>query len=395
MAELTLEGIRIVAFSWLIAAPMATRLLADMGAEVIKIESHKKIDGVRIYGPWRDGVATPPDGSGWFAKYNRNKMSIALDLTTHRGVDICKELIRISDVAINNFSAGAMKKFGLEYQVLQKVNPKIIIVNMPGFGQSGPYSEYSSYGPLIESLSGINYLSGYPDCPPCGFGTPYADYVGALHAAVAILAALESRRKTGEGQYIDLSQHEAAVSVMGTEILDYTVNHHVQESLGNRHPAAAPHGCYRCKGEDRWCAIAVFNDIEWQAFCSAIGNPTWAEDARFATVLGRVEYSDELDRLVETWTIKYSAEEVMHKLQRVGVAAGVVQNIEDLMTRDPQLKARRFYEEVDVPFKFSRTFAGIRTPPPLLGQHTRYVLGELLGMSTAAIEQLTADGVLE
>ncbi|MBI2165699.1 MAG: CoA transferase [Chloroflexi bacterium] len=406
MSKLPLEDIRVIDFSWVLAGPFATRMLADMGAQVIKIESRRKIDGLRAYGPWR-GEPTPPElGCGLFDLYNRNKLSIALDLTTPGGLEICKRLIAIGDIVVENYSVRGMEKFGLQYPVLQKINPRIVMISMAGLGQTGPYREYISFGPTLQALSGMSVLVGFPDRDPVGIGNSYPDHTAAVHAVIAVLAALDSRERTGKGQHIDLSQYESVTGLLGPQIMDYVANGRVPQRMGNRLPSASPHGCYRCQGDDRWCVISVFNDAEWQSLCKVMDKPALARDPKFATVQGRVSNSDELDRLVESWTVKYPPEEVMERLQKAGVAAGVVQNIEDLMVRDPQIKARGYYQEVEhpvtgvsalegLPFQFSNLSWSMRSAAPILGEHTHQVLAEILKMPEEEIERFAQEGVFE
>lgn len=405
VSKLSLEGLRVIDLSWVQAGPFATKMLADMGAEVIKIETYHKVDGFRVSGPWKDKTPTPPNRSGDFDSKNANKLSMLLNLRVAAGVEIFKRLLKVSDVVIENFTAGTMDRFGLEYSVLRDVNPKIIVVSMAGFGQTGPYSNYVSFGPTLQSISGLSSITGFPGHDPLGLGIAYPDSIGGLFADLAILAGLR-HRQSGKGQYIDLSQYEAAVSVLGHTVLEYTVNNRVPQPVGNRHPYASPYGCYRCKGDDRWCVIAVYTEEEWKAFCNVIGNPDWTKSSKFATLLGRKRSEGELDRLVEGWTIGHSAEEVMELMQGAGVAAGIVQNIEDLITRDPHMKARGFYQEIEhpplgkvilegIPFKLSLTPGSLRTPAPLLGQHTDYVLKRILGMPQEEIDRFAAEGAFE
>jgi benzylsuccinate CoA-transferase BbsF subunit len=407
MSKLPLEGLRVADLTWVLAGPLATRILADFGAQVIKIESHVKMDGLRFYGPWRDGERMPPEiGCGFYDLYNRNKLDICLNLTNPKGVEIFKRLIKISDVVVENFSARGMKKFGLEYPVLREINPQLIMISMAGMGHTGPYRDYISFGPVLQAMSGLSMLAGFPNSEPVGIGNSYPDHTAAIHATFAIMIALEYRRKTGKGQYIDLSQLETAAVFLGTQILDYVANSRVAVRDGNRHPYASPHGCYRCQGNDRWCAIAVFGEEEWQRFCEVIDNPPWCQDPKFATTLDRVRNANELDKLIETWTIHHSPEEVMKKLQNVGIAAGVVQNIEDLMVYDLHLQSRGFYEEIDMPlrgkaawegmqFKLSETPGSVRVPAPFLGQDQDYVQKEILGMSIEEIEQCESEGAFD
>jgi crotonobetainyl-CoA:carnitine CoA-transferase CaiB-like acyl-CoA transferase len=402
MVEHALKGLRVLDLCWVIAGPFATKILADMGAEVIKIESYRKLDGLRMVGPWRDQKPTPPDRSGAFDTRNVNKLSMALDLKSTAGVEIFKRLVKVSDVIVENFSAGTMDKFGLGYSVLGQINPKIIMVSLAGFGQTGPYRDYVSFGPNLQAISGLTSITGWPGRVAVGIGQAYPDFVGGLYTVFAILASLR-HRNTGRGLHIDLSQYEGAVSTLGHSVLEYTVNNRIPQPAGNRHTYACPHGCYRCQGDERWCVIAVFNDEEWQSFCDVIGNPDWVKNPEFATFLGRKKAEDKLDRLIEEWTIKRSAEEVMELMQGAGVAAGVVQNVEDLLRHDRHMKARGYYQELDhppigksipegIPFKFSLTPGSLRTPGPLLGEHNDYVLKTVLGMSQQEIDKLASEG---
>ncbi|MFH1651056.1 MAG: CoA transferase, partial [Chloroflexota bacterium] len=404
MPKLALEGLRVIDLTWVIAGPFATKLLADMGAEVIKVESLQKVDGLRVVGPWKTPEPTPPNRSGMFDTRNVNKLSVVLNLRRPAGVAVFKKLVGVSDVLIENFSAGTMDKFGLGYPVLQEINPKLTMVSMAGFGQTGPYRGYVGFGPNLQAISGLTAVTGWPGRIPVGIGQAYPDFISALFAVFSALVSLHGN-KGKQGQYIDLSQYDCAVSVLGHSVLDYTVNGRVPPARGNRHPSAAPHGCFPCR-EDRWCVIAVFTDEEWAAFCRAIGSPEWTQRPEFATFLDRKHHEDELEKLVAAWACTCTAEEVMMLLQGVGVAAAVVQNLEDLLTRDPHLKARGFYQEVDhppvgkitpegIPFQLSETPGSFRLPAPLLGEHNEHVLKDILGMSPEEIARYAAEGAFE
>jgi len=392
--EKALQGLRVIDFTWVLAGPFATRILAEYGAEVIKVQSEVTMG------------ATQHNLSGYFNTWNRNKLGIALSLSQPQGIEVAKRLIQISDVVVENFSPRVMENWGLDYPTLRKIKPDLIMLSLSGMGQTGPRRDYIAFGATIQALSGLTYLTTFPGRPPLGLGYSYADHIAGSMGALAILQALEYRQKTGEGQYIDLAELEAMSTLLGTAILDYGVNHRVASPLGNRpaHRIAAPHGAYRCKGEDRWCAIAVFTKEEWQAFCQVLGYPSWTREKRFATPLDRWQNIDQLDPLVEEWTKERSAEEVMTLLQEVGIAAGVVQDAADLW-QDPQLKARGFFVELDhpvlgrtfsdgSPIKLSDTPAHFQQAAPLLGQHNEYVYRHLLGMSREEIERYTEGGIL-
>ncbi|MBA7631117.1 Succinyl-CoA:(R)-benzylsuccinate CoA-transferase subunit BbsF [subsurface metagenome] len=373
-----LKGIRILDFTWVLAGPYATRLLADFGAEVIKVQPLLPQD--------EDAFSR-----GYYNTWNRNKRGITLNMASPEGVAQAKKLVGLSDAVVENFTPRVMANWGLDYENLKKIKPDIIMLSLSTMGNTGPRRDYTGFGPTVQAFSGITHLTAYPDGPPLGPGTAYADHVAALMACLALLGAFEYRRRTGEGQYIDISQVEAMVSLLGDAFIP------AKES-------AAPQGVYRGKGEDRWCAIAVFTDDEWRGFKKALGNPTWAEDKRFATLSVRLQNKEALDSLVEDWTKKHTAEEVMSLLQAQGIAAGVVQDARDL-AQDPQLKERGFFVELDHP-EMGQTVSDANpirlsdTPPrytrsaPLLGQDNNYVYGQLLGMSQAELARLKKQGVL-
>ncbi len=401
-----LEGIRVADFTWVLAGPHATKILGDFGAQVIKIEDRDGRDLARRLPPYpteERGV----NQSGYYINLNRNKLSATVDLRDPRGKAIAEEIVSVSDLVIENFSAGVMKRLGLDYESLIKIKPDMVMLSMAGLGQVGPMSSYVSYGPIIQALSGITYHTGYPNRPPVGIGYSYSDFVGGINGAYAAMVALHYRRRTGRGQFIDLSQLETSVAFLGPGLLDWTVNGRPPERYGNRptHVDAAPHGVYRCLGDDRWCAIAVFTEEEWSAFRLVIGEPQWTLEHRFEKAESRAKHADELDRLVEEWTSTQVAEDVMEALQEAGVAAGVVQNAQDLIERDPHLKERGFYVELEhpevgprlfegTPIKMSETPGGPRRAAPLLGQDNEFVYRDILGMPDEEFVQYIIDEVV-
>ncbi len=426
--RLPLKGIRFTDFSWYAAAPFVTRLLAAYGAEIIRIESSTKLDGMRWQSPRKPDVPLSYNISGMYNNYNPGKLGITLNMKHPRAVEIARKLISTSDVVLDNFIPGAMEKWRLTYEELVRIKPDIIVATMPVMGKTGPYSLWRGFGTSIRTMAGIDYMTGNPDRPPIGTGmAAWPDFTcNPAHAATAILAALHYRNKTGRGQYIEIAQFESTACWTETAILDYTVNGRIQTGMNNRLPYAAPHGVYRCRGEERevdycampdsepmrrkkderWCAIAVFSDEEWEAFCGAIGSPPWVREERFSTFAGRKDNEDELDRLIGEWTRDRSPEEVMVLFQQAGVAAGVVQDGEDLQTRDPQLKERGFYVYLDHPeagkiahdgltFSLSATPGEIQRRAPLLGEHNEYVYREILGLSEEEVNQLITEGVLD
>ena len=399
-----LVGIKVVDFSWYAVGPQTARHLGDNGAEVIRVESSVSPDGLRKTGPFKDGI-DDVNRSGYFNNQNPNKYGLTLNLKLPQAVEIAKQLVARADVVTESFTPGVMEKFGLGYDELRKAKPDIIMVSMSSQGRGGPYSNHSAYGHVQQALCGVNHLAGWPDGYPGGAHGPYTDFFVPHLSATVVIAALDYRRRTGKGQYIGLSQLEAGIHTLETAILEYTANGREQCRLGNLHLQASPHGVYRCQGEDRWCAIAVFTDEEWQSFCRVLGNPEWSQDSRFAIVASRLENADELNRLVEEWTANYPAEQVMELMQAAGVAAGVVQTSQD-MHADPQLKHRNHYWVLDHPetgpatydspaYKLSKTPSQARMPAPCLGEHNAFVCTEFLGMSDEEFVGLMTEGVFD
>ena len=331
-------------------------------------------------------------------------------MRTPQGVHTAKQLVGISDVVAENFSRGVMDRWGMDYASLRQIKPDIIMLSMSGMGRTGPWRDYVSYGQTLQAWSGFTYLTGFPEAEPSGPASAYSDAASAMAGAQAVLLALIHRARTGEGQWIDLSQFEVVCSLLETLVLDAGVNQRGKaiRRTGNKLPygAASPHGAYRCQGDDRWIAISVFCDQEWVAFVQAIGNPPWAMEEKFATASARRHHSDELDQLVQTWTAKQSAEDAMHLLQSVGVAAGVIQSGADLADGDPHMRQRGFFREVPdsrgelhvvegPPHKLSRTPGGPLRGAPEFGAHQTYVARDLLGMSDDEAAQHVIDGVFD
>lgn len=404
--RMPLEGIRVVDFSWVQAGPWVGRFFANYGAEVIKVESMTRVD-------WARNVPGEPmtiDGKlnkgGLFANVNCDKLSITLNLRNPKGVEIAKRLIAKSDVVYDNFSTGVMDKYGLGYEKLVKIKSDIVALSMPVYGLTGPYRNFSGYGPGIQAEIGLTSVTGFEGRPSgTGVNTAMPDMgPNPTHATVALLAALHYRNRTGKGQFIELAQLESSLGWMETYLLDYTVNNRTQARQGNRLPHAAPHGVYPCKGDDRWCAIAVFSEEEWNACCDVMGNPSWTTESRFRTLMSRKENEDELDKFIAQWTKERTPEEVMKLMQSRGVAAGVVENGED-MFRDEQMQARNYLTTMDHPegqcllenitIGFSETPGKIRRPGPTLGQDNEYVFKEILGMSEEEINQGYVDGAFD
>ncbi len=404
MTKKVLEGVKVADFCWALAGPRSTKVLSDFGAVVIKIESKsRKIDNQRVSPPFRDNIPGV-NRSSIFNPYNTGKLSLTLNLAHPKGIEVAKRLVAWADVVTDNFAGGAMERMGLGYGELKAINPDIIMLSACMQGQTGPHSILPGFGGQLVALAGFRHITGWPDREPAGLEV-YTDFMTSYFAVPAIIAALLYRRRTGKGQYLDLSQYEGSLHFLAPLLLDYAVNQRVANRMGNRFDNAVPHGAYRCRGEDRWCAIAVFTDGEWASFCKVIGNPTWTREHRFATLALRKENEEELDRLIETWTIKQVPEDTMGLMQSAGVAAGVVENVEDSMEKDPQLKHRNFYLKLPHPelgeyIAFGHPFQLSKTPyelkrSPLLGEHNEYILKEILKMSDDEIAQLVIDTVIE
>ncbi len=403
MHRLPLEGIRVTDFTWMQAGPQATQYLAVMGAEVIKIESRRRLDLMRKY-PLRGSVAEPStDMNSVFAVCNCSKKSCTLNLSKPRAVEMIKEIIKISDIVVENFAPGAMERLGLGYLSLKQVKPDIIMLSISGLGGTGPEKSYLAYAGTAHALSGLTSLTGYLNGSPTTVGAFWGDHLAALNGAFVLLASLHHRQRTGEGQHIDLSMSEEIVSLIPEAIMDYTMNQRVREPIGNRDENVSPHGCYHCRGEDEWVAIAVENEEEWGNFCQAIGNPAWTREERFSTGLNRWQNQDELDKLIHEWTINYSAYEVMEILQKAGIAAGPSLSVEQLVN-EPHLKERDFHVEIDhlkwkgyfvrLPWRLDKAPEGNYQRAPLLGEHNNYVLGQLLGISDKEIARLIEEQVV-
>jgi len=415
-----LAGIRVTDFCWMGVGAVATRLLADFGADVIRIEDRNRLDMPRRLPLYKDGDVRSygeedpnpdPNKGGMFNNYNRNKLGITLNMRSERGRELCEQLIRSSDALTENFAPGVMERWGLTEQHVREINPSIVYARMSGYGHSGPFAEYRSYGPVIQAVSGLSHISGLPGREPSGWGLSYMDNQAAYYNSSALLAALLVRRRTGAGTDVDVSAVEAGAELVGPMLLDVAVNHRGTRGddfpAGNRlaHPAAAPHGVYPSRGEDRWVAITVFDDEQWKALIGVLGDPDWARDRDFATLESRVAHQDALDAHLGAWTSTRDCHETMHALQAAGVPAGAVQNAQDVNEADPQMAHRDIFFELDHPVIGEARFEGVPftstsfaadhwRSAPLLGEDNRYVFGELLGLGDDEVTELEATGVL-
>ena len=408
MTGRVLEGVRVVEMGQLIAIPFATKMLADMGAEVIRIESCTRMDGYRVAGFYKN------DGSGkfWnravnFYEQNRGKQSVTLDLTKTMGLEALIDLIAVSDVFAENFTPRVIGNFGLDYDDLRKVKPDIIMVSSTGYGFTGPWSGFGAIGYGTEAASGLASVTGYMDGPPSIPELPYADYTAGEHTVFAIMAALMHRTVSGEGQFIDVSQTETLSATVPEPLMDYAFNGRVSGTSGNRDDRWAPQGTYKCAGEDSWLSLTVRSDIEWTALCSVLGQETWTSNPRLADGLSRIENHDLIDRLISDVTRSRSAHELQVALQAAGVPAGAVLDGKALLFNE-HLNARGFYEMVSHddstgmpalpyagrPWKFEATPGEIRHAAPTLGEHNGSVLSNLLGMPVTRIEEMADSGII-
>lgn len=401
-----LEGIKVVEFAAYAAGPVVGKHLADHGATVVHIESNTRPDGFRAhYPPYKDNIHGL-NRSGLFALCNSAKLDITLNLKkAPKATHLAKKIVTWSDVVIENFSPGTMKRLGLDYETLKKVKPDLIMLSSSNLGQSGPHAYHAGFGSQLSSLAGFTNLTGYPDGSPQILYGPYIDYIAVAYGTIAILAALDHRERTGKGHYIDTAQYEAGLQFLAPILLDYKVNGKVAARNGNRDPAAAPHGAYPCKGEDSWCVISVFSEEEWKSLCQVMGNSVWTQEKRFATHQARKNNEDELDRKLGEWTSRFTAREITEKLQTAGVQAGIVNTMKDLYN-DPQLKHRGQWVEMEhpeigkmhyqrPPFILTKTPSGPEKRDPLLGEHNAYFYQELLGMPEKEFAELADEGVID
>lgn len=422
MPPLPLQGLRVLDFTVVWAGPYATMMLADYGAEVIRVESLQHFPSTTRglvprppaallasashllvgFPDWEPGEH-PWNRHPMFNNHARNKLSMTVDLTRPEGREVLRRLVLLSDVLVENNALGVMAKLGLDYATVRAWKPDIIYVAMPGFGCTGPYRAYQAFGSNVEALCGFTAIRGYADTD-LRATTPvyYMDAASGSGAAFAVLCALHHRERTGQGQHIDFAQAENMLPHIGEFLLEAAMHGRDARPMGNHHPAMAPHNCYPCQGEDRWIVLAVATDAEWERLRHALGNPAWAQAAYFATLAGRLQHQDALDQHLAAWTSTQDARTVMEHLQRLGVAAGMVFAEPDAYD-DPHLKARGFFETVThrecgthrypgMVWKMSKTPGSIRSAACCLGEHNDYVYRELLGMSDAEIARLRQAG---
>lgn len=399
MSSKPLEGIRILDMTMWWSGPICTSYIGALGAEVIKVESIQFPDGFRY-------TMSVPGENWWelgpqFNTANLNKLGITLNLNDEEGIRLFKELVKESDVLIENFTPRVMENFNLSYEILREINPNLIMISMPAYGKTGPYRNQSGFAYTFEILSGIAQVNGYREGNPMII-SGVADVIAGFHTAFSLLTALEYREESGEGQYIEMAQIEACMNLLGQPIADYSMNGRNWGRVGNRQPGMAPHGLYPSKGDNLWVSISITNDEDWQTFCQVIGNSDLALDERFKTTSMRCEYQDQLDEIVEEWTSSLTHYESSEMLQAAGLAAGPVIEVDE-MEQDPFLKD--MFQEVSRdltgthpfpswPVKFDGERLQHKSPAPKLGEHNEYVLKEILHLTEEEIAKLENSEVI-
>jgi benzylsuccinate CoA-transferase BbsF subunit len=397
------RGLRVLDFTWAAAGPIITKYLADFGATVVKVESSEHPDSVRFGGPFAQDIPGI-NRSGFFADFNTSKKSLALNMRREEARSIARDFVAWADIITESFTPRVMKGWGFSYEDVQKVNPSIIMLSTCLQGGTGPYREYAGYGGQGGALSGIHYLTGWPDRAPAGPKGAYTDTIAPRFGVAVLVAALLYRERTGLGQHIDLSHIETAAQFLGTEILDHCVNASPSERRGNRGRSSAPCGAFPVRGEDRFVTIEVRSDDEWRSVLDVFGSPPELADERFATVVSRKQHEDALEPLLARHTASNDPYDLLARLQARRVPSGVVQKGSDLFD-DPQLAHRGHFVSLEhaemgpllyngPAFQLSKTPARLRSAPPLLGEHTREVLQEVLGLAPEKIDALIEDGVL-
>lgn len=401
MKKLPLEGIRVLELTTGAAGPTCGRVLCEFGAEVIRAETRLRGDGHRGEDPkkWNK----KPD----FVKLHRGKKSFTVNMKTEKGRELVKGLVQKSDVLIENYGLGVLERWGLDYPQIKELNPGCILVRVKGLGCTGPHAADLTWGPNVGNIMGSTYLWNYPEATTATAEprTQHPDFMGGVTGAFAVVLALMRRKKTGRGQWIDNAQLEIGASLLGPRYLEYSVNGREPRPEGNKSLVAAPYGAYRCKGEDRWCAIAVYGEEEWERFSHLLEQAGLDRNGMFGTHAERVRQREQLDRWVESWTSQRDPYEVMETLQKAGICAAVVQDVEDQFKRDPQYAARGFLVRLNepeagevvtegIPIRLSESPGEVRGPAPLMGEHTYEIAREILGLTEEEVKTLDDEGVL-
>jgi benzylsuccinate CoA-transferase BbsF subunit len=390
-----LAGIRVLDFSHVLAGPFCTRLLVDLGADVLRVESSKRADT-----PWRSASDPELKRTLAYVMIHRGKKSITIDLKSEAGGNLARRLAAVADVVVENFSAGVMGRLGLDYARLGPLNPRLIFLSMSGYGHDGPRKDWTSMNSNLQAYSGLMTVTESEGRPPVAISNSWMDYVGGLHGCFSILQALSARAKDGKGRDIDLAQFECGVGTLGSLLLAGIVSGTAPTRLGNRSTGAAPQGCYRCAGDDQWCVISVENDEQWRSFVAAMDNPAWAQDARFELLSERLRHHDEIDDRIEEWTRKHTPMEVESRMRAAGIPSERMRRVDEILGQgndcvfhlvpgkaQPTLLA-------GLPFAFIPRQTGDFGPTPRLGEHTDSALQEWLGLETEEIAELRGAGIL-
>lgn len=404
MVAKVLENVKVVGFTAAGVGNMVMKTMAEHGATCVRVESILKPCILRTAQPFKDGKPGINRGA-YFAIYNNGLLSITLNMKHTKTSQVTRRLIEWADVIVENYSPGTMESWGIGYENVKKINPDIIMVSLSHQGQTGPHRGIPGYGPQLQGVAGLAHLTGYPDREPCLVGMSYPDFIAPPFGVMAIVAALDYKRRTGKGQYIDVSEFEDTLMYLQPVLLDYQVNKRIWKRNASKVPSAAPHGAYRCKGNDQWCAISVTTDKEWGALRKVMRNPAWTKSEKFTTLLARKQNEEELDILLNKWTARYESHELMNKLQKADVPAGAYQNSGDVV-EDPHHKARGYFQILNHPeigpheyvrsnFILTKTPGELKRPAPLLGEHTEYVCRELLHMPDEEFDQLLVDEVFK
>jgi crotonobetainyl-CoA:carnitine CoA-transferase CaiB-like acyl-CoA transferase len=397
------EGLKVADFSWVGAGPQVGRELAEHGATVIRVESHRRPDTLRLAAPFKDGIPGI-DRSAFGMAYNTNKLGMSLDLSLPKGREIARRLVAWADLVADSMTPGSLKKFGLDYESCKKIKPDVIYYSTCQMGQEGPLSTFGGYGAFGVAYGGYSHLTGWPDRPPTPLFNNYSDFIAPWYLATVVVLALDYRHRTGRGLYLDQAQVEAGVTCLAPAVLDYTVNGRAAVRRGNRDPYMCPHGIFPCRGEDEWVAIAVRSEAEWKTFCSVVEKPEWVTDPRFAALSERKQNEDALERLIGDWTQKYSPIEVMEMMQAAVIPAGIAATAENLFD-DPQLSHRQHYRFLDhgvigkaahnaPAYILSKTPCRIHKAGPCLGEDNEVVYKEILGCSDDEFAELMVEGVI-
>ena len=410
MSKLPLEGIRVIDSTYVFAGPYAGGLLSDLGAEVIKIEGPGRADLTRTSGflPDNSAGADPWNRRSTFNVLNRGKKSLVLDLARKEGRDVLIDLIKVSDVFVENFTPRVMKRWGLDYPNMKAIKPDIVLLSNTGYGYGGRFSAYPAQARTMEGTQGLAAVTGYPDDLPSKAGQSYVDFLACWSCIMGALLGLRYRRRFGRGLWVDVGMYQLGAYNLGEYILDWIANGTAGQRIGNRHRQFAPQGCYRCAGEDAWCTLSVRDDAEWAALCGVIGRPELARDERYATEAARHAHHDAIDGIISHWIRNVPKLEAMHQLQAAGVPAGAVLDGRDLHF-DPQLQAHGFLEMVNFPeeramgsrrpiigrpWRFSNLPLHVRSPAPKFGEHNREVLMEMLGYDEARYRAIERAGIV-